>query len=227
MDLLENGTVVYTDCQTGGKGTKGRSWEIAPGDAIAFSFVLKNCQPQDLSFLPLICGLAEIVLFQKLSVSDAGIKWPNDIVVHQKKVSGILCESTIEGSSIHVVCGIGINLHQTQNKFEQQQLTYATSLWLETQKNYTMEEILSGYLEEFNQLWKQYQKLGFVEGILPQYQKHCITLGKQVRVLFHQVEKQGKAVAISDTGQLICEIDGKQQYIHHGEASIRGLWGYI
>ena len=90
-----------------------------------------------------------------------------------------------------------------------------------------MEEILSGYLTEFNQLWEQYHKLGFVEGILPQYQKHCITLGKQVRVLSNGVEKLGRAVSISDTGQLICEIDGKQQSIHHGEASIRGLWGYI
>lgn len=224
MERLSHGAVVSALRQTSGKGTKGRAWKGTPGMGIALSFVLKGVRLADLTVLPLLCGLAETLALGQFGVS-AGIKWPNDIVLGGKKLSGILCESVIMSGSVDVVCGIGINLLQDSSYFAERELPYGGSVFSETGKRISREEVMAALLNQFEQLFERYQADGFA-ALKGRYEEKCVTLHRQVRVIAGGTECEALALGVADDGRLLCEIAGEKRLIDHGEASVRGLWGY-
>jgi BirA family biotin operon repressor/biotin-[acetyl-CoA-carboxylase] ligase len=145
---VKEGTVVITDHQTAGKGQRGNTWEAEPGQNLTFSLILK---PGFLAinkqfYLNLVICLA-LKDYLKEKTSDAVyIKWPNDILVHKKKISGILIENQLQGSLISgAIAGIGFNLNQ--KKF---QSPFATSLSLVTSRTYAPGEelpVMLGHIE--------------------------------------------------------------------------------
>jgi BirA family biotin operon repressor/biotin-[acetyl-CoA-carboxylase] ligase len=112
---VKEGTVVITDHQTAGKGQRGNQWEAEPGKNLTFSLILKP------KFLPVnkqfflnivICLALKDYLTEKTS-GVIHIKWPNDILVHERKISGILIENQLQGGSVvNAVAGIGLNINQ-------------------------------------------------------------------------------------------------------------------
>ena len=133
----KEGTLVITDHQTAGKGQRGNHWVAQPGKNFTFSLILMP------KFLPLskqyflnivICLALKDYLMEKTS-DVISIKWPNDILVHGKKISGVLIESQIQGGTIlNAVAGIGLNVNQTEF-----QLPTATSLGLVTGVEYDLQ----------------------------------------------------------------------------------------
>lgn len=113
---------VYALSQTAGKGRLGRSWENAGEDALYYTIVCKM-PLADAASLPLLASLAAAGALQKLLGLGCQIKWPNDLLAGGKKLCGILCESTPDG----IVCGIGVNLRQSEAFFAARGLPYATS----------------------------------------------------------------------------------------------------
>lgn len=234
-----HGTAVYTDCQTAGKGRRGNHWGGSnpnlmnrPGASLALSFLLRNTTVGDMGLLPLLVAIAACRGLKGLCPNlEFGIKWPNDIICQGKKLCGILCESRIsaDGSSC-AVCGIGINLTQTQQELDHTNLPFAISLRIanhgEEMEQLSPEPAARAVLEAFENVYRIYRQNGFVS-LLPEYKQRCVTIGKKVKVIWNQETREGEALDISPEGELICKIDGQIQAIRSGEASVRGLYGYV
>lgn len=218
-----DGTVVIAGRQTAGKGRRGKSWSGAPtGQALYLSVLFHSMKPDDMGLLPLLCGLAAA-----RTLGDAArIKWPNDVLLHQKKVCGILCESRIQGSQVSAVCGIGINLNQPAAFFVENDLPHATSLLSVTGEERPVLTEACMLLDELEPILDQYRREGFAP-FLPAYQALCATLGRQVQVIRAQQTVTAQAVSIAPDGGLVCSKDGETFVIRAGEASVRGLYGYL
>ena len=112
---VKEGTLVITDHQTAGKGQRGNVWEAEPGQNLTFSLILK---PGFLAinkqfFLNIVICLALKDYLKEKTSDNIYIKWPNDILVHEKKISGILIENQLQGTSIlNSIAGIGFNVNQ-------------------------------------------------------------------------------------------------------------------
>lgn len=145
---VNEGTLVITDHQTAGKGQRGNSWEAAPGKNLTFSLILK---PGFLAvnkqfFLNIVVCLALKDYLKEKTSADVYIKWPNDILVHEKKISGVLIENQLHGTAIGTcVAGIGLNINQQHFS-----TATATSLSCITGKTYSLAEelpLLLGFVE--------------------------------------------------------------------------------
>ena len=112
--LLPGGTVIYTHCQTAGRGQKGNSWEAEPGKNLTFSLLIKHpavAPARQFAISEAVCMAIADQLHD--IVSDIKVKWPNDIYVGDRKLGGILIEHSLEGGAIgHTVVGVGLNVNQ-------------------------------------------------------------------------------------------------------------------
>jgi BirA family transcriptional regulator, biotin operon repressor / biotin---[acetyl-CoA-carboxylase] ligase len=122
------GLVLVAEAQTAGRGRMGRHWISAPGAALTFSVLLRpgGVPPGLLGWMPLLAGVAVVSALREEAGVDARLKWPNDVLVGDAKLAGILAESRAEA----IVVGIGINVFQRR---EELPVDTATSLLLETQ----------------------------------------------------------------------------------------------
>ena len=113
--MMPNATVVYTDCQTAGRGQRGNSWESEPGKNITFSMLLRDLRlPVRRQFI--ISEAVSIAIVEVLSEFSDGfsVKWPNDIYWRDKKICGILIENTISTEAfLFSIIGVGLNVNQT------------------------------------------------------------------------------------------------------------------
>jgi BirA family biotin operon repressor/biotin-[acetyl-CoA-carboxylase] ligase len=143
--LTTEGTIVITNSQTAGRGQRGNSWEAAPGMNLTFSIILKPgfLALQNQFYLNIVVSLAlRDFLSKKLTIPIA-IKWPNDILVHERKICGILIENVVQGSKITAaVLGIGLNVNQTDFN-----TPTATSLKLLMDTHTDVENVLHALLE--------------------------------------------------------------------------------
>lgn len=223
---LRHGTVVIADEQYLGRGRMGKSWETKAGTALCMSILLKPIDIDNMTLLPIICAVAVRRAILKMCELKCAVKWLNDIVITNKKLCGILCESKIMGDEIGIICGIGLNVAQSPDFFKDRYLPYATSLFIETGKLFRLENLASAILNEFEPLYNQMLIKGFTPYV-EEYKDACITLGKQVK--FHKNGKElvGTAIDILDNGSLKINVNGDFHTINSGEASVRGLYGYV
>ncbi len=217
-----DGSLFIAEIQTGGKGRLGRGWEAPAGVGIWMSILLKpDLSPSDVSQITLIAGLAVC----RAIGCGAKIKWPNDIVIGSKKVCGILTEMSAEMERVnYVVCGIGINVNI--ESFDRELAKKATSLLIESGIKYDRPEIIRRVLTEFELLYSDFLKNG-LKNILPEYKRLCVTLNREVQVIYKHETIIAAAVDISEEGSLIVEKDGRKITVNSGEVSVRGIYGYI
>ncbi len=136
------GTVVVADEQTAGRGRLGRAWHSEPGTGLYFSYALKP--PGEGAGLPIVTlalGLAVQEALQRVTGVACDLRWPNDVLLNEKKCAGILVE--MHGEKL--VAGVGVNVNQT--KFPEALAGIATSLWIETGREHSREELLEQILE--------------------------------------------------------------------------------
>lgn len=133
MSGAPDGSLVVADHQTGGRGRWGRGWFSAPGRLLQFSLILRPELPPDRhGVLTAGLGVACARAVERVTGLPARVKWPNDVVVNHRKVAGMLVESTIAGSAISVaVCGIGLNVHLTDEEIPDELRGKASSLAIE------------------------------------------------------------------------------------------------
>ena len=106
-EALAHYTAVLTDHQRAGRGRMGRTWASAPGHGLAFSVLVPATSPSQQSWLPLVAGAFVVKATRAQGAADAELKWPNDVLVEERKISGILCEVRPDGC---VIVGIGVNV---------------------------------------------------------------------------------------------------------------------
>lgn len=198
--------------QTGGKGRAGRSWESLANQSLAVSILVrpKLVPTERLGWLPILAGLAMTRAVSKLLPdSEIAFKWPNDVLVNDKKISGVLTELIPTGNA--VVIGAGLNLTQTS---EQLPIEEATSIELEG-GTVSFAAALESYLYEFVALYKEFTAhRGDAEssGLRSAAQLSCSTLARRVRAIMpDQTTIEGKAIQLDEGGRLLVAVDGEAQ----------------
>lgn len=221
-ETLSDKTCVTAERQTSGRGRRGHGWETANG-MLAMSILLKD--PPDIPTLTARAGLAvcDVIseLYPMLSVKT-GIKWPNDVIIENHKVCGILCESVKIGDSVNVICGIGVNVSQSEEYFKTAGLPNAGSLKMlsgvELSKKLLCEKICERVIVRAAERFC---------GCYDEYKARVLNLGREVRILRGNDEKRARAVDVAEDGCLICEDESGRFEVNSGEVSIRGKEGYL
>lgn len=219
------GTVCLAEHQTGGKGRLGRQWVSLPGEGIWMSILLRpGITPYEVSQITLLAGLSVCRAIRSVTGCDALIKWPNDIVIHGKKLVGILTELAAEADRInYAVTGIGINVNQEQ--FPTEIAHKATSLFLETRRRWTRATLVQEILRNFEDSYDAFLTEASFDFITP-YKELCVSLDRKVSVQRGELTIQGKAVDISRSGELVIQTPEGQLYpINSGEVTVQGIYG--
>ena len=164
------GTIVTADLQTAGRGRLGRSWVSEPGQGLYLSLILRPmCQPNAAPLLTLVAGLAVKEALEQVASVQCDIRWPNDVLIRERKCCGILVEMDAERARVnHVVVGIGINLNHL--KFPPELGDIATSLRIETGRHWSREAILGPVLDSLKDCYEQYLAEG-ADPILESFQR--------------------------------------------------------
>lgn len=212
----EAGTIIIADEQTAGRGRLQRSW-LSPKGGLAFSVILRP----NFDYLPYIVMLASLAVsysIQGITDLNPQIKWPNDVLIKEKKVCGILIENDIRKNSLkYTVVGIGLNVNLHVPDFAEI-APIATSLSDEAGKEVSRLAILRQILIEMERL---YLSLPHSEIILEQWKSRLITLGQRVQVNLGNEVCQGIAESVTRDGSLILRRnDGSLTKIEVGDVNV-------
>lgn len=201
-------SVLVAGYQSAGKGRAGRSWLAPAGSSLFVSILLKpaDIDPAKYSFLPLLAGLAMTQCVSKfLPNSEVSLKWPNDVLVGENKIAGVLSE--LLPSQDGVVIGAGLNIKQQQSDLP---ISNATSMALAGGKELNLDLILASYLSNFRthyQAWLEHEGNSESSGVLSQVVANCSTIGRDsnwVRVMLPgDQEFIAEATGIDSSGRLI------------------------
>ncbi|NYT03154.1 MAG: biotin--[acetyl-CoA-carboxylase] ligase [Candidatus Methanofastidiosa archaeon] len=217
--LEENdGTVVVSEMQTSGRGRRGREWH-SPKGGIYVSFILKpNIPPEKAPQLTLVSSLALVESLNAMNNGlNAKIKWPNDVLIRGKKVSGILTELSADMEKInYIVVGVGVNLNTDQNNLPET----GTSLKLEIKNYVSVNLFLKSFLEKYDSVYQKYLD-GDINQIIKFWKENSVTLGKNVKIIGINETYEGLAKDIDENGALILKIDNKEIKVYSGDVSLR------
>lgn len=193
---VRHGDVLVANYQSAGRGRRDREFVAPPSSALLFSFFLQPART-NWNWLPLLVGQSVARALSETGIS-VKLKWPNDIMISDKKVGGII--ATRVGSG--VVIGVGVNVAMTQDELP---VAHATSLLLENFHQLDRTIILQSLLNELErnlERWNGYQD----EELRRDYSARCLTLGKEVEIIHPDGStRRGIARSIALTGELVLE----------------------
>ena len=221
-------SLYYADNQTAGKGRRGRTWISPKGEDIFFSLLLRPELPvESASMLTLVAALAAAEVSEKYSGEACQIKWPNDIVLHNKKICGILTEMGLEmGEISYIVVGVGFNINRSV--FSDEISEMGTSLFKETGRRIPRARFMANFLTAFMKRYRRFLKEQNLASFTEEYESHLVNIGRQVKIIKNGEEMIRTALGINDKGELIVQDDtGVTETIFTGEVSVRGLYGYV
>ena len=205
--------VIVADKQTRGKGRFNRKWS-SETDGLYMTIVLKEMDLDNAGYLTLIASIAVAKTIISSSKLNAEVKWPNDVLVNDKKICGILTE-TVSNADNYALIGIGVNVNQ--KKFDKKIVNKTTSLKIETNRNYNINKISKTIIKEFNNLYKYYNKKNYKE-IINVWKKYSHTLGKKIRAVTLSGVYIGEAVGIDSDCSLILKLkNGNVKKIAEGD----------
>ncbi|WFR60476.1 biotin--[acetyl-CoA-carboxylase] ligase [Paenibacillus amylolyticus] len=215
------GAVVIAEEQTGGRGRFGRKWFSPPGKGIWMSVLLRPDLPlQHTPQLTLLTGVAVCRAVRACTGVDAGIKWPNDLLIDGRKVCGILLESTVEDHEVkYCIAGIGVDVNFDSEDYPEDLTTIATSLKMETGSPWIGPSSRLLILTELEQLYFLYQREGF--GVISAlWEALSISMNREIKVTNPHGVMEGKAIGLDPSGALLVEKhDGEHTLVISGEIS--------
>lgn len=198
---VAHGQLCLTDYQTKGRGQYERNWESKPGANLTFTLAFKPSGFDRLHVLALACARAAVAEIEESQSCKACIKWPNDILVDNKKVAGILTESMFTGNTLdRLLIGIGLNVNQQE--FSDQLKGKATSLWHINKQQVDREQFLAQLLSRIEYEYRRWHKQN--DELLRFINKKIVGYGHWVhlQVNGHQTEKRYKLLGINQQGAL-------------------------
>jgi BirA family biotin operon repressor/biotin-[acetyl-CoA-carboxylase] ligase len=199
----EHGYILGAESQTAGRGRRGAAWLSDPGEGLTFSLMLLPLEPRGLwPRLALATGLAVAEALGKIGV-EAEVKWPNDVLVAGSKICGILVEAVGPAAII----GIGLNVNSSAFPPK----IAATSLYLESGREWEREEILSLLLQEIDARVRQIGQ-GF-DDLLHRLRQRCALTGHLVRLHTPAGELQGRVIGIGPQGELLLNTSTGLQHL--------------
>ena len=208
------GAVATADHQRAGRGRHGRRWEDEPGSSLLVSRGLRPPPGAPVAQLSLVCALAVAETVERAAAVEARVKWPNDVLVDGRKIAGIL----LEGRDGAVVCGIGINVDQSQAGLPGDARTPAASLRTLTGREHDRALVLVELLERLEAGYDAWLGSGLVR-LLPALERRDALRGRAVTV----GDVSGTAAGIAPDGRLrVAGADGVERLVASGEVETPG-----
>lgn len=222
-----HGTLITADAQQAGIGRRGRSWSSERGTGIYMSMILRpEIETDQAAMLTLVAAMAAERAIEAVCQASPMIKWPNDIVLNQKKICGILTEMQLKGTEIdYVVVGIGINVNNQD--FPEEISHIASSLSLELGKEIDRELLITEVWKQFAVYYNRFLRTKDISLFKEEYENVLVNKNKRVKVLDPLGEYIGIADGVTKIGELIVDTEGEKRYVSSGEVSVRGIYGYV
>lgn len=218
-----HGSLCLCERQTAGRGRMKRQWSSPEGQGVWLSVLLRpRMRPENAPLITFCCALAMAEAVRSVTGLDAQIKWPNDLVLHGRKLCGILLEMGFDAQGMYVVAGTGLNVRRG---------AYPPGL---AERAISIEEcanlpdrgaIIAAYLKALEDAVSAIEQDGF-DGIAGELRRGCITLGSRVHILGAE-EFTGVAEDIDETGALLVRTEGELRRVLAGDVSVRGVMGYV
>jgi BirA family biotin operon repressor/biotin-[acetyl-CoA-carboxylase] ligase len=215
---LGEGTAVFAEAQKKGKGRLGRSWVSAKGKGIYLSVILRpGIALKEAAFITLLAAVSCAESIRKISGQVAEIRWPNDILVNNKKVCGILTEMQAENSAVKfVILGIGINVNTSVDKLPAGggSLREGSGKGKEKLSRLKLARELLRHLDKKYLYFKHKGRAG----IIREWKNLSAFCGKRIKVSFAHKSVEGQAQGVDAQGALILRLDnGFKQHILAGD----------
>ena len=219
-EAIDESTIIIAERQSAGKGRLGREW-FSPAGGIWLSIILYPQLPP--SYIPRITLMTAVAVAKAIKMCtqiEPQIKWPNDILINEKKVCGILTEMSAELDMINwVVVGIGINVNIDHQKFPENIQPNTISLKEVSGKEVLRVKLAQTFLQEFENYYDKLKRKEF-PSILEEWKLYSHTLGRKIRVDIGERIITGEAVDINEEGALVLKKeDGERVEIISGTVS--------
>lgn len=220
--IEEEGTVIVAEVQTMGKGRLGRSWVSQKGKGIYMSMILKpKVDVMKVSRITLIGAVAVHLALREMGI-DSKIKWPNDILVGDKKVCGILTEMSGDINNVnYVIIGIGVNVNLEEDEIPEELREKATSLKIFSGKSVDKEKLLELILDYFEEFYIPFKENGDIVQVLDICRKNSSVMGREIKVIKGNDVRVGEALDINEDGELVVAFEDGIEAINSGEVSVR------
>jgi BirA family biotin operon repressor/biotin-[acetyl-CoA-carboxylase] ligase len=204
-------TLVAASHQTGGRGRLDRTWVDVPGRALLFSIVLRPTwlPPDRAGVLTLAAGLAMVNAAREVAAKELRCKWPNDLLIDDRKAGGILAESRLAPRRIeHVIVGIGVNLDPPAN------VDLAAGIG-----DVDASALLAAFLRSFVALYAT-DPATFVGSVMAAYPRESATIGREVEATTTEGRRvRGPAIGVDDAGSLVVDTPAGHVRITSGEVT--------
>lgn len=213
---MVEGTLVITSNQFGGRGQRGNQWISEPGKNLTFSLILKPTflKPDQQFRLTQVVSLAVADYAKGRTHRVVKIKWPNDVLINNKKLCGILIENSISADTIQTsIVGVGFNINQTEFIGNR-----GTSLKNETGLNFDLQYELNELLHCIEVRYLQLRD-GKFEKLADDYLQCLYRIGEQHLFKVYNIEKHGTIEGVDQRGRLVILIDNVKQYFDLKEIS--------
>ena len=207
---VKNGSVVISDYQEKGRGRNGKIWTSPCGCNIYMSIILKpKFSPEVAQGMTILAAVSVADAIAEVTSLKPQIKWPNDILIGSKKVSGILTEMSTQNMIIeHIIVGIGINVNAEENDMEDGIKNIATSLLIESKKTdgftglLNRNKLITSILNKFDKYYEMFLSTG-LSSVLQYYQKYFSMIGKEIEINIKDKRVKGQVVGIDSKGALL------------------------
>ena len=200
--------IVTADRQTGGKGTKGRSFSSSEGGVYLSKLSFYQNFPTKKAFQIMMGAAVAVCKTLRFYGLNPVIKWPNDVFVNDRKICGILIENTFSGGNISSsIVGIGLNVY---NELPSELVNIATTMEKETGKIFPVNEVRTRLIEELS--------LG---ATAREYQSYLGYMGREVSLILGDERVPGRLLFVDEEGGLWVNIQGEKRRLTAAEVSIR------
>lgn len=226
MRHLASGAVppflIIAEQQTAGRGRRGRSWASPFGENLYYSLVLRvSGGMRQLEGLSLVVGLALLQALRDAGVTEAGLKWPNDLLVGGRKIAGILLELSGDPADVcHVVIGIGVNINMRVTRLGE----VIDQPWTSLRQVVGEQVDRNAFVASLNRQLERYLRLHQAEGfaaLREQWEASHLWQGRAVVLAAGAQAIHGRVLGVDDTGALRLDIDGQEKVFSGGELSLR------
>ncbi len=214
----DEGLVVLADTQTTGVGRLSRFWR-SPLGGLYFSFLLRPSMlaPSEIQLITLAAGVAVAKVLQQAYGLKASLKWPNDVLLGELKVAGILAEQSLKGSEVEfTVVGIGVNVNTPLDEFPEDLKSKVSSLQEALKRSIDLPRLFGYLIGQLEYWYLRLRDKGF-PAIAPHWRKLCNHLGRSVTISTPEGVVQGIAKDIAPDGSLIISSPTGKQILWSGD----------
>ena len=225
----KEGSCVIADCQTKGKGRRGRRFESKSGVGVYLSYVLdaKGVDTSKISEITAWGAVAVREAIEEVCGVSCGIKWVNDIIFEGMKICGILTELSVEaesGNIQNIIMGIGINVNNDKSDFPKEIQNIASSLKIICGREISRAALCAAVIRHLDRLCADFPENR--KYYLEQYRKNCVITGREITVVRGENERKGTALGIDEHFGLEVKYDnGDCENVIGGEVSVKGIYG--